>query len=170
MLVVYSRNVGARDFHAGIFDNRFHHVIATRQETNVSILAGVCAIPQHAKINLDTIFSDIHRAYGCNLDVITLQCSGEATVNVTSAVFGLYSRPCQVACCAPHPVDDCTEPMQNYQPLEWQLLKATCDNETTCDWENRGGLAQSCPSPYSADFLVITYTCSPGSCDDDCLF
>ena len=39
-------------------------------------------------------------------------------------------------------------------------LKLLCDNNTSCKYENKGSLVESCEEPYYADYLEIYYECS----------
>lgn len=105
---------------------------------------------------------DTRTGFECNLDIIRLECTGVATINVTSAYYGQYTEACSSECCAPHPTDECTELVEEYHPIDWAILTGYCDGLTVCEFENQGALADTCVSPYMADFLIINYSCFPG--------
>ena len=114
---------------------------------------------QIARVVFDWI-ADPFSVYGCLSDVISLSCSDGRTIDLTDAVYGMYADTC-ASCCAPHPIDDCTENVQDY-PGDWVELMFWCQNRTSCQYEYRGSTVDACQMSYIADYIQIQYNCQPG--------
>ena len=95
-------------------------------------------------------------------DVISLTCPANRTIFVVSAVYGQYLYACADACCAPHPIDDCQQDVEETRESDWIALKVTCDNQTSCDYQYLGAGINDCEVDYVADYMRVFYTCLPG--------
>ena len=99
--------------------------------------------------------------YGCILDFLNLDCPTSYSINVTSAYYGQYFTTCVEDCCEPD-IQDCVELMETNAPLDWAALKATCDGQQTCSFQNPGRSVPSCDDPYMSDYLLVYFYCLPG--------
>ena len=98
---------------------------------------------------------------GCLSDTLTLSCPEGRKIFTTSAVYGQYAFTCDAGCCAPHPLDDCTELVEENRPEDWLVIKLLCDNQTSCEYEYGGSVISQCQEGYVADYLQIFYDCVP---------
>ena len=111
------------------------------------------------------IFSDINSVYGCYEDTMSLSCSSNRTIFITSAHYGQFLETCShsgIECCPPNPMDDCSESVESGSPQDWIALKALCDNQTSCEFINQGGYVGSCPDTSRVDYMTVNYQCLPG--------
>ena len=68
-------------------------------------------------------FSEVQDpVYACQGDLVTLQCTAPATINVILGEHGLYADPCDSDCCEPNQFD-CTQVMEQNNATEWEYLK-----------------------------------------------
>ena len=114
---------------------------------------------------LSRSFADVNSAYGCFEDIITLSCAENRTIFVTNAYYGQFLQTCShegIACCSPNPVNDCVEDLETNSPADWLVLKTWCDNQTSCEFVNRGGYMGSCADTSRVDYLTVNYQCLPG--------
>ena len=67
---------------------------------------------------------DMYSTFGCLSDEVTLTCSDGTLILITGADYGEYFHPCATTCCAPHPFDDCLEPMaeNRYTCMSLQIM------------------------------------------------
>ena len=106
-----------------------------------------------------------HVSLGCVSDVLTLYCPDNRTIFTTSGIYGQYAYPCAADCCAPNPLDDCGEIVEENRLEDWLAIKYYCDNKTSCEYENGGSPIDQCEEGYIADYLQIFYDCLPHDVD-----
>ena len=106
--------------------------------------------------------ADSQAGFACDLDIVTLFCADNKTINISSAHFGVYANECTTSCCAASS-GDCTESLETTAPIYWESLLETCQNQTFCQFEHPGRSLASCEPNVSSDYIVVTYTCSPGT-------
>ena len=95
------------------------------------------------------------------MDVLYLACPSGRTIEVASAVYGMYAKFC-TNCCTPDSQHDCTELVAKNSPTQWVILKTTCDNKTGCSYQYEGAVISKCQLITPADYLHIFYKCLPG--------
>ena len=115
--------------------------------------------------NKDTklIFIGVYIAFACNQDFISLSCTNNRTINVTSAYYAQYTQACSDACCPPHP-EDCKESMEENAEGDWYILTSLCNDQTSCQFENPGRDVPSCVEPYQSNYALVYFSCLPGKC------
>ena len=77
---------------------------------------------------------------------------------VNSAYYGNFASCSEGTCCVPDPGNDCQESVKTNSPIAWETLLGLCDNQTSCEVPNAGGILQSC-DPINAEYLTIRYKC-----------
>ena len=102
-------------------------------------------------------------SFACVSDIVTLSCPNNRDVFVTSAYYGKYhdyESTCD-GCCPPMPQYDCTVLIEDHRPSDWLAIKALCDNQTSCQFENFGSVIDDCEEGYLSDYAQIFYDCYP---------
>ena len=98
---------------------------------------------------------------------VSLSCPDNRTIFVTHADYGQFSYTCtqpDVTCCPPHTANDCTESVEESALQDFVALKLLCDNQTSCQFLNQGGVLLSCSDPNEVDYVRVYYQCLPGTC------
>ena len=108
---------------------------------------------------------DSQVGFACDLNIVTLYCADNKTINISSAYYGVNAEACSTDCCAATAAD-CTEDVETAAPIDWQILLLACQNQTFCQFENPGRSLGSCQPSYS-DYVVIGYSCYPGKAASD---
>ena len=106
--------------------------------------------------------TDSQAGFACDMDIVTLFCTDNKTIDISSAYYGVYAEECPNECCAATPAD-CTESLETTAPLDWENLLETCQNQTFCQFEHPGRSLGSCEPNVYSDYVVIGYTCFPGT-------
>ena len=101
--------------------------------------------------------------FGCDLEIVTLFCANNKTIDIESAVYGLYSQPCNSSCCPAAP-GDCVESLEETAPVDWAVLLELCQDQTFCQFEHPGRSLSTCPQGpgVDSDYVIVSYTCAPG--------
>ena len=99
-------------------------------------------------------------ALGCTGAMVTLSCPSGRTIMTTSANYGQYDDACS-GCCAPNPMYDCTELVEENRPTDWAGIQLLCDNQTSCEFQNLGSIIDSCEVGYTSDYMQVFYDCLP---------
>ena len=97
---------------------------------------------------------------------MSLSCPNNRTIFVTSALYGQFTHSCShdgISCCPPIPTHDCSEDIESNSAADWLVLKALCDNQTSCEFVNQGGYVASCAEPNVVDYMTVNYQCLPGA-------
>ena len=97
---------------------------------------------------------------GCTGATVTLSCPSGRTILTTSANYGQWAIACS-DCCAPNPGSDCTELVEENQPIDWAELQLLCDNQTSCEFQNVGSAIDTCEVGYTSDYMQVFYDCLP---------
>ena len=97
-------------------------------------------------------------AVSCTLNVATMSCPNNRTILATSAVYG-WNEACG-DCCAPNPVSDCTELVEDNSPADWLAIQALCDGQTSCQFETPGTVLGDC-SGQTSDYMQLFFDCLP---------
>ena len=102
------------------------------------------------------------KAFACTGDVIALTCLNRGgNIMTTTAHYGQYASTC-ADCCASNPAADCTELVEDNRPSDWLAIKALCDNQTSCQFQNLGSLINTCEVGYQSDYMEVFYDCVGG--------
>ena len=104
---------------------------------------------------------DSQAGFACDLDIVTLYCADDKTIDIESAYYGVYADACDVDCCGATSAD-CTESLEETAPVDWTVLLAGCQNRTFCQFEHPGRTLSSCNENVCSDYVIVTYTCQPG--------
>ena len=106
---------------------------------------------------------DSQAGFACDLDIVTLYCADNKTINIESAHYGVYADACDIDCCAAVP-SDCTESLEETAPVDWTVLLAECQNQTFCQFEHPGRSLSTCPQGpgVDSDYVIVSYACAPG--------
>ena len=103
-------------------------------------------------------------SFNCTSDIVTLSCPfNNRTIFITSAYYGKYhdfESSCN-GCCPPNPQYDCTVLIEDNRPSDWLAIKALCDNQTSCQFENFGSVIDDCEEGYTSDYAQIFFDCYP---------
>ena len=112
--------------------------------------------------------TDSQIGFACDLDIVTLFCADNKTIDISSAYYGVYAEACPSDCCAAAAAD-CTEDVETTAPLDWQDLVNICQNQTFCQFEHPGRSLGSC-EPVLSDYIIVSYACLPGMTHMLCMY
>ena len=107
--------------------------------------------------------TDSQAGFACALDLVTLYCADNKTIDIESAHYGVYADACDASYCAATSAD-CTESLEETAPVDWAVLLAACQNQTFCQFQHPGRALESCTSDIYSDYVIVSYTCQPGTC------
>ena len=102
-------------------------------------------------------------AFACTSGIMTLSCPAGRTILTVTANYGQYDNPNSecTGCCAPNPLHDCTELVEESRPTDWLGIQLLCDNQTSCEFENLGSAIDQCEEGYQSDYMQLFYDCLP---------
>ena len=101
-----------------------------------------------------------YMAFACTNDIVTLSCSTGRTILAVSANYGQYEFSC-TGCCAPNPLYDCTELVEENQPSDWLAIQALCNGQESCQFVNPGWNIDQCDASYTSEYMQLFYDCLP---------
>ena len=130
-----------------------YHLRTTRNEKSVNNQQ-VANLSSHAP---DT--RSQFTAFACTLDIVIVSCASNRTILITSGVYSRYLKTYD-ECYSPNPIDDCSESVEEARPSDWLAIKALCDGQESCQFENAGAFLDKCSDDVS-DYMQLFYDCLP---------
>ena len=128
-----------------------HELNALKQSQtaeNVNSQQQMTLNPQHPEPDTRSQFT----AFACTLNTGTMYCPSGRTILTTSGVYGRYNDACDDGCCAPNPMLDCTELVEDNSPSDWLDLQALCDGEAPSSATDESSLCTEVSSVDVAAF------------------
>ena len=116
-----------------------------------------CSLSLHKLLQLNylvtiALVSDEMNVTACEGDGISIHCRGDATIKITSAVFGRLS----FAVCKPYNQNTWTKFCRAKQALN--VVKQTCEGRSSCFvYANTGVFGEPCLGLEK--YLQVTYRC-----------